>query len=125
MTDPEFEVRLSRWFAEVPALQDVDSFASRVERRLDRSWRMRSLFIAVAGLVGGLVAAGQMLGAQLFSHLSRVSAGSAAAVSDAMKTAGQLRLLSMLPVGSEVLWVGAGLAVLAVVLLATRALEEL
>jgi len=124
MTDPEFEVRLSRWFAEGPVLADVDSFALRVERRLDRSWRMRRIFIAVAGLVGGLFAAGQMLGAQLFSHISRLSGTSAAAAGEALRTVGQLRLLTLLPVGSEVLWVGAGLAFLAVILLATRALED-
>jgi hypothetical protein len=124
MTDPEFEVRLGRWFAETPVLPDVDSFARRVERRIDRSWRMRRIFIAVAGLVGGLFAAGQMLGAQLFGHLTQLSGRSVAAATEAAKAVGQLRLLTMLPVGSEVLWVGAGLAFLAVVLLATRALED-
>ena len=37
---------------------------------------------------------------------------------------GQLGVLGDLPIGGEVIWVGVGLAVLAVVLMAARSLEE-
>ena len=35
-----------------------------------------------------------------------------------------MRVLTALPIGNEVMWVGIGLAVLAVVLMAARSLEE-
>ena len=124
MADPDFEAKLGRWFAEAPALPDADGFARRVEDRLDRSWAMRRILIGLAGLIGGLFAAGQMLGARLLDEVSGVSGASMTAVDEGMRTLGQLRILSMLPVGGEVLWVGVGLALLAVVLMATRSLEE-
>ena len=124
MADPEFENRLGRWFAEAPAFADADVFARRIEARLDRSWAVRRVLIGAAGLGGGLVAAGQMLGANVFQRVAAVSDASMQAVSQGARTVGQLRMLSMLPVGGEVIWMGAGLAVLAVVLMATRSLED-
>ncbi len=124
MVDPDFEVRLGRWFAEAPAFADADVFARRVEARLDRSWSMRNALIGAAGLGGGLVAAGQMLGTNLFHSVAAASDASMHAVSLWARTAGQLRVLTMLPIGGEVVWMGAALAVLAVVLMATRSLEE-
>ena len=124
MADPEFENRLGKWFAEVPAFADADVFARRIEARLDRSWAVRRVLIGAAGLGGGLVAGGQMLGANVFQRVAAVSDASMQAVSQGARTVGQLRMLSMLPVGGEVIWMGAGLAVLAVVLMATRSLED-
>ncbi len=124
MADPDFETRLSRWFAETPAFGDSDAFARRIETRLDRSWAMRRVLIGAAGLSGGLVAAAQMLGANVFHKVADVSEASMQAMSQGARTVGQLRLLTTLPVGGEVLWMGAGLAVLALVLMATRSLEE-
>ena len=124
MVDPDFEVRLGRWFAETPAFADADVFAQRVEARLDRSWAMRSALIGAAGLGGGVVAAAQMLGTNLFHSIATASDASMHAMSQGARTVGQLRLLTMLPVGGEVIWMGAALAVLAVVLMATRSLEE-
>jgi hypothetical protein len=124
MDDPGFEARLGRWFADSPAFVDADWFNARVQDRLDRSWTVRRLLIGVAGLVGGVFAAGQMLGAEVFHKLVGGADASLAALDSSAKAIGQLRVLTMLPVGSEVLWVGAGLAVLAVVLMATRSIEE-
>ena len=61
-SDPEFDARLGREFAEAPAFGDADGFARRIEDRLGRSWALRRLLIGLAGIAGGLVAAGQMLG---------------------------------------------------------------
>ncbi len=124
MDDPGFETRLGRWFGEAPAFADADLFASRIEARLDRSWTVRRLVIGLAGLIGGVFAAVQVLGGHILGQVAGASGASFTAVRDTAKAVGQLRLLSLLPVGSEVMWVGAALAILAVVLMATRAIEE-
>jgi hypothetical protein len=125
MADPEFETRLLRLFAETPELADADGFAGRIEARLERAWTLRRLMIGAAGLGGGGIAVAQTLGAHLFDRVAGFSDASAAAVTQGARTLSQLRLLEALPVGGEVLWVGAGLALLAVALMATRSLENL
>ncbi len=124
MADPEFETRLNRLFGEAPALPDADGFARRVETRLARGWAVRRLLIGAAGLGGGAVAAGQMLGAHLFHAMAGLSATSVHALSRGSRALGELHVLTDLPIGGEVIWMGAALAVLAVVLMATRSLEE-
>ncbi len=124
MAELDFETQLSRRFAEVPPMADADRFARRLETRLDRSWTLRRVLIGAAGLGGGLVAVGQMLGARLFDRAMGVSDASLASISQGAKAIGQLRVLTMLPMGAEVMWMAAGLAALAVVLMATRSLEE-
>ena len=125
MAELEFEHRLSRLFAEAPAFADADRFARRVETRLDRAWALRRALIGIAGLGGGVVAAGQMLGSRL---VDRAAAGlsevSLTSVLQGARALGGLRFLADLPVGAEVMWTAAGLAVLAVVLVAARAIEE-
>lgn len=125
MADPDFEARLGRCFSESPALPDADGFAQRVEHRLDRAWGVRRALIGTAGLAGGVIAVGQMLGGHVAQGAASASTHSMAAVSRGVTAVSDLRLLTALPVGSEVLWVGAGLAVLAVVFFAARALEEI
>ncbi len=124
MSDPEFERRLVRFLADTPALADVDAFARRVQQRLDRSWTLRRALIGLAGLVGGLFAAGQMLGPYVFHGVAKVSHDSVFAAMQTGKAIAALRLLGDLPVAGEVLWVGVGLGVLAVAFLATRLLES-
>ena len=125
MSDPEFEARLGRLYSEAPAFGDADGFARRIEAKLARSWTLRRLLIGMAGIVGGVVAAGQMLGG---GHLWSAAVGMSASLGGTMarggKAIGQLRVLSDLPIGGEVMWVGLGLAALAVVLMAARSLEE-
>ena len=71
------------------------------------------------------IAVAQTVGAHVFERVADFSGASSAVVSQGAKTISQLPLLSELPVGGEVMLVGAGLAVLAVALVATRALENL
>ena len=124
MAELDFETQLARRFTEAPPMADADGFARRVETRLDRSWALRRSLIGVAGLAGGAVAVGQMFGARLFDRVMGVSDASLANFSQGAKALGQLKVLTMLPVGGEVMWMAAGLAALAVVLMATRSLEE-
>ncbi len=125
MADPEFDARLMRLFAETPAYADADGFARRVEDRLERNWTLRRVLIGAAGLAGGAIAVGQTVGTGVIDRIIGLSDVSATTVTHSARALSQLRLLSVLPVSSEVLWVGAGLAVLAVALMATRSLENL
>ena len=124
MADLEFETQLGRWFADTPAFADADAFTRRVEGRLDRSWVLRRTLIGAAGVSGGLIAAGQMLGVHMFQRLQGISEASAKAVTQGSRTISQLQHAIDLPISGEVLWMGAALAVLAVILMATRVMEE-
>jgi hypothetical protein len=125
MADPEFETRLSRWFTQTPAFADSDAFTRRIEGRLDRSWTLRRVLIGAAGVAGGVIAVGQMLGVHLYERLEGASAASSTFFSQGSRAMDQLRHLTSQPMGVEVMWTGAALAVLAVILLATRSLEEI
>ncbi len=125
MADPDFETRLIRWFGETPVFADADLFAQRVEARLDRSWSVRRALIGAAGLSGGVIAVGQMLGAHVFDRIAGLSEFSMSQVTQGVQTVGQLRILANLPLSGEVMWMGAALVLLAIVLMATRSLEEL
>ena len=124
MADPEFEKRLGRMFGETPAFADADVFARGIEDRLARAWTLRRLMIGAAGIGGGVIAAAQMLGGHFGKAASGFTTASAEAVQRGGQAIGQLRILGDLPIGGEVMWVGIGLAVLAVVLMAARSLEE-
>ena len=124
MADPEFDTRLGRMFSEAPAYPDADVFARGIEARLARSWTLRRMLIGLAGLAGGVVAAGQMLGAHLWQAVGGFATASSQAVTRGGQAIGQLKVLGDLPIGGEVMWMGLGLAVLAVVLMAARSLEE-
>jgi hypothetical protein len=124
MADPEFETGLAKWFAETPAFADADAFSRRIETRLDRSWALRRVLIGAAGTAGGVIAFGQMLGVHLYQKLESVSLASTSAISEGANAISQLRHVTAQPIGAEVLWTGAAMAVLALVLMATRSLEE-
>ena len=126
MADLDFETRLERMFAQPPAFVDADAFARRVESRLDRSWTVRRWAIGAAGLVGGVVATGQVVGSNLSERMQGFGAEAMADLTaGARGFAPELKALSLLPVGTEVLWMGAALAIMALALVATRMLEEL
>ena len=124
MADPEFEKRLGRMYGEAPAFGDADVFARGVENRLARGWALRRMMIGAAGIGGGLIAAGQMLGGHFAKAASGLTTASTEAVQRSGEAIGQMRVLTELPIGGEVMWVGIGLAALAVVLMAARVFEE-
>ena len=124
MADFEFERRLERLFAQTPTFADSDWFAERVESRLDRSWAMRRIMIGLAGLIGGIIFAGQTLGAGLTQRMQGFGGEVIDQARQSITLAPQWKAASYLPYSTEVLWMGAGLAALAVALIATRAIEE-
>jgi hypothetical protein len=129
LDDPAFEMRLGRLFSEAPQYPDCLLFADRIESRLGRGWALRRVFIASAGIVGGLIAAGQMIGSGLVSRID----GASHMVSAAQQGFGhlpapllpQLSILNDMPFGGEVVWLVLGLAVLAGALFAGRSLEQI
>ena len=122
-------MRLGRLFAEAPQYPDGLLFADKIESRLGRGWALRRVLIASAGIVGGLIAAGQMIGSGLVARID----GASHMVSAAQQGFGhlptslepQLSILSDMPFGGEVVWLVLGLAVLAGALLAGRSLEQI
>ena len=123
--DPEFERRLERLFAEPPALADADAFAAKVQGRLARSWRIRTLGIGAAGVAGGVVAASQIVGSGLVIQLRQASARSARAA-DAVyhQTWSGLDALSHVTPSAGLFWAVSGLMIVAAVIGATRVLDE-
>ncbi len=127
MADPSFEQQLGRLFAEAPPLTGQAEFTAAVRARLERGWTMRRLLIGAAGLVGGLVAAAQVVGANLVQRAAVVSQG---ADSRAHNLAAELLVrgeatfhLQSLPLGGEVVWMVAGLAAMGVALVAARLMD--
>ena len=125
MADLDFESHLERLFAEAPAFPDADRFAARVEARLDRAWTVRRLMIGTFGLVGGVIAASEMLGGRVFDRLHMVSSQSLQNAYHSVDAfAPQWRALSHIPYSGEILWMAAGLAALGLAMLANRSMEE-
>ena len=127
MSDPSFEHRLGRLFAEPPPLAGHAEFTAAVQARLERGWAMRRILIGVAGGVGGLVAAAQVVGANLVERVAVASQGADSRahnlVADLVARGEATLHLHALPVGGEVLWMVAGLAAVGVALVAARLAE--
>lgn len=124
MADLEFEARLGRMFDDPPALPEAEAFALGVERRLDRGWGMRQLFIGTAGLAGGALGVAQLLGSSAMPRLEAISEQSAQAFNSRLHGLLSGEGLSALPLGGEVIWMAAALGVMALAFAITRAIEE-
>lgn len=74
MSADEFDPFVERAFARTPPMADADAFAARIEAKLASSTRMRTLALTLAGLVGGVVAVQQSLGAAVDLSTSSVPA---------------------------------------------------
>ena len=129
MSDPSFEMRLQRMFSEHPHYPDAPLFAAKVENRLARGWALRRVLIGAAGIVGGLIAIAQIAGAGFgarLDELGRVARGTLNAMQvTAAHLPGPLGDVGALPFGGEVIWLVAGLAVLAGAFLASRSIQEI
>ena len=127
MAEVEFERALERMFARAPdVVVDAESFADRVQRRLDRGWAARRLLIGSAGVVGGIIGASQLIMSNLFSRAEAASSESARVLTTGVRQiAPQADWLFSRPAGVETIWVAAGLAVLALGFVLTRIIEEI
>ena len=66
MSPDEFDATIARMYETAPVLADTDGFVTRIEQRLDRSGRLRGLFISAAGVLGGAIAVREGLRIDLF-----------------------------------------------------------
>ena len=73
MSDFGFEARLERLFSQPPRLADADAFARRVQARLEREWALRRGLLGAAGVLGGVIAVTQTVGAEVYSRLFALS----------------------------------------------------
>ncbi len=129
MSDPSFEMRLQRLYAEHPHYPDAPLFAAEVEGRLSRGWALRRMLIGAAGVAGGLIAVIQFAGARFGQRLGELG-DLATTTGHSLHTTmlhmpGPFGEVGQLPFGGEVLWLVAGLAVLAGALLASRSIQEI
>jgi hypothetical protein len=124
MAEPDFERRLERLYADVPAFPDDDAFVDRVSRRLDRGWTTRRWLIGAAGLVGGLIGVSQLLFSGVFHRLE--SAGSSArTLSSGLTQTAPAQWISTLPSGGVVVWIAVAVAIVMIGFVLTRVIEEI
>ncbi|CAN7413390.1 hypothetical protein [Caulobacter sp. LjRoot300] len=124
MADLDFETQLTRLYGQAPAFRDAELFAERVTRKLDRGWALRRVLIGATGVVAGVAAAVQLVGARFaneFSEMSKEGADQLTLGVDKLTH----RYDQLFPLGgSETLWVGVALAVLALAFAVTRLVDE-
>jgi hypothetical protein len=126
MAELEFEARLDRLFAQAPVFPDATLFAIQVDHRLERGWNLRRMLIGGLGLIGGLFGVAQLVSLNIFSRAETLSAQSSKLLSQDVHQLIPLHLSFLdLPFGREVLGMSAVLAVIALVLGLTRAIEEI
>jgi hypothetical protein len=128
MVERAFEAELEHLFAEAPALPDRDLFVARVSSALDRDWGFRRLVIGGLGLAGGLVGGAQVLRVAVSDRVLAVRDPVQALAVGLSRLHIANSLSRMLPFGAsmdaEVLWMSAGLAVLAIGLLVSRSVRD-
>lgn len=126
MSDLEFETRLDRMFAEPPYFPDAELFTTQVQARLERGWSVRRLLIGAGGVVAGVIGVGQLMGAGLLlktaGNEATEQAGAVGKAFNELLSASSN--LGALPISPEVLWMTAGLGVLALGFAITRATQE-
>lgn len=124
MADLDFETQLTRLYGQAPAFRDAELFAERVTQKLDRGWALRRVLIGATGVVAGVAAAVQLVGARFANEFSEMSKEGAdqltLGVDKLTHRYDQLFTLG----GSETLWVGVALAVLALAFAVTRLVDE-
>jgi hypothetical protein len=125
MAEIDFERRLERLFMDAPAFADASAFAERLERRLDRGWRVRRGLIGAAGLAGGVVAASQLMVVNIGQRMQAAEDSARLLSSGLNQIAPPDSWMSLLSGGGAVVWVASGLAVLAMGFVLTRVIEEI
>src|SRR5690349_18495672 len=73
VADLDFETQLSRFYGQAPVFRDAELFAQQVTDKLDRGWALRRVLIGATGVVAGVAAAAQLVGARFASEFSEMS----------------------------------------------------
>ncbi|MBP7705508.1 MAG: hypothetical protein KA105_09540 [Caulobacter sp.] len=126
MADLDFEMKLDRMFNEPPAFADNETFARLIEMRLDRGWGMRQIALGAAGLAAGTIGALQLVGSRVV--LESGALATERRLDSLGETLGGLfrvgELTQGLPMGGQVIWMGAALAVMAVAFVVFRTVDD-
>ena len=126
MSADEFDPAIERLFARTPTLPDAALFTAEVEQRLHNGSRVRVACLALAGVIGGVVVAREMVsvnfgatvdsapvgGEALGQGLQALSVNTHAAVQSGLDQIGMggLDLGSMS--GMQMFWIAAGALIL-------------
>ena len=121
----DFERRLERMFSGAPSYPDAETFAGRVEARLDRGWTARRWLIGAAGLVGGVIGASQLVLANVIDRVESAEDQARALTSSLSRIAPQGEWMSIISTGGMGMWVATVLAVLTMGFVLTRVIEEI
>ncbi len=125
MDERGFEAGLERMFAQTPALADSDGFTRRVQRRLNRDWRWRTLGLGAAGVIGGAIAVTQSLNSGIGIKVQEASAASSHAAQNFYNQGVSLSdMLLQAGSGANLFWIVSGCLIIAAVVGATRALDQ-
>jgi len=125
MAELDFERRLERMFADSPEMPDARVFAQNIEQRLDRGWTARRWLIGVAGVLGGVLGASQLLMSNIAQQVENAE-GSAKLLSSSFgRISPQAEWVPALSGGTSIVWVAAGVAVLTMGFVLTRVIEEI
>ncbi|WP_439471237.1 hypothetical protein [Brevundimonas sp.] len=120
MSADEFDPAIERLFARSPALPDAALFTATVERRLQKGSRVRVFVLGVAGVVGGVVAAREMLTinfsteggsvptAAMGQGLEAVSFNAQAAIQSGLDQVGLGNIAFGSMNGMQMFWIAAG-----------------
>ncbi len=126
MADLEFERRLEREFAQSAAFSDEAAFCRSVEARLNQGWTLRRWLIGASGVTGGVIGASQLFMTDFIHRVADLSQGSTRLVESSVS---QIRpgvsLLGLVSTDQIVVWVAAGLAIVAIGFVLTRVIEEI
>lgn len=124
MADLDFETQLARLYGQAPTFRDAELFTQQVTQKLDRGWALRRVLIGATGVVAGVAAAVQLVGARFANEFSEMSKEGADQLTQGVdKLTHRYDQIFSLG-GSETLWVGAALVVLALAFAVTRLVDE-
>ena len=124
MVEASFERRLERLFAESPELPDCARFAEGIENKLNRGWAARRWLIGIAGGVGGVVGASQLVASNLYQRVESAEQSARMTTQVLSQVAPSTDMVSALSGGFGV-WIALGLAVAAMGFALTRVIEEI
>ena len=120
-----FEQALHRLFADAPPRADAALFAAQVRERIERGWMWRRILISLAGVLGGFLTVWQLAGATALSRVGELSRLPVlGAWREAVHAMAAVPGLSGFPFPMELMWLVAGLLLLATGFLVTRAVDE-
>ena len=125
MVELDFERRLERLFANQPELADAGAFAERVERRLDAGWTARRWLIGAAGVVGGVIAASQLMLSNVFERVETAGDSARLLTTSLNHISTGTDWIAAVSNGGTVVWIAAGLAVLMMGFVLTRVIGEI